>query len=418
MTPHNLKNILPIPPSTITLRKVVSAIGIAWEAIPRSSFLTVPLKTCLHGIHNLRSYTKKLRKNILKEKTSISTNIMDLGELGTDPNLTQKDLGTNEMPQKDLGRKGTSQLKADVNPSSTPSITPRALSLKVLDWDTEILQFKNYLKQTELLDQGTKDNLCLAIDEIFCLYNQFEEVNLAASNYYIPLTVLKCGCNLKKTKLFGLVIGDAALPLKLKLVYPNLVAYVSYVAHFCREQRKYVFILLKSQSRISPLKTAPTLEMEILKIGVGGGTMDLFQMLEIPPRRTIFCGDSMVVSALTQKNFRSPELIEYKFLQRLRDIKNLGFPLTNYLQVDREQITIVDILTKAKLCTIENLPKFIGKWCPEKQTFDQKCPFWEGPSQKNFCELVWRLGGQETKCQLDSSFSTHKLLNPQITQND
>ena len=123
--------------------------------------------------------------------------------------------------------------------------------------------------------------------------------------------------------------------MKLKMVYPNLAAYVSYVAHFCREQRKYVFILLKSQSRISPLKTAPTLEMQILKIGVEG-SMELFKMLEIPPQRIIFCGDSMVVSALTQKFYRNPEMIEYKFLQRLRDIKNLGFPLLNYLQVDRE----------------------------------------------------------------------------------
>ena len=96
----------------------------------------------------------------------------------------------------------------------------------------------------------------------------------------------------------------------------------------------------------------------------------------------------------------------------------MDFPLLNYLQVNRDEITIVDILTKAKLCTVENLPKFIGTWSPAKQTFDQKCPFWEGPSQKIFCELIWRLNLEETKSQLNRSFSTHKLITPQITQNN
>ena len=62
MAPHNLKNILPVQPSILTLRKVVSILGLAWESVPRSSFLTVALKTALHGIHNVRSYSKKLRK--------------------------------------------------------------------------------------------------------------------------------------------------------------------------------------------------------------------------------------------------------------------------------------------------------------------------------------------------------------------
>ena len=66
-----------------------------------------------------------------------------------------------------------------------------------MEWDTEALQYQNYLKQTELLDKDTKNDLTMAIDEIFSLYSQFEKVNLATSNYYIPLTILKCGCNLK-----------------------------------------------------------------------------------------------------------------------------------------------------------------------------------------------------------------------------
>ena len=98
-------------------------------------------------------------------------------------------------------------------------------------------------------------------------------------------------------------------------------------------------------------------------------------MLAVPSHGIMFTGDSMVVSAFTSKYFHHPELIEYRFLKKLREIKNMNFPLLNYLQVPREQVSIIDILTKAKLCTVENLPKFIGKWCPEKQTFDLKCPF-------------------------------------------
>ena len=65
MAPHNLKSVLPIQPSKLTLRKLVSVLGLAWESLPRSSFLTVALKTALHAVHNLRSFSKKLRKNIL-----------------------------------------------------------------------------------------------------------------------------------------------------------------------------------------------------------------------------------------------------------------------------------------------------------------------------------------------------------------
>ena len=212
-------------------------------------------------------------------------------------------------------------------------------------------------------------------------------------------------------------MGDANLPSKHKLVFPNLVAYCTYHVHFCLEHKKYVFILLKSQSRISPLKTPPSLEMEVVKVGVSG-SRDIFNMLAVPSHRIMFTGDSMVVSAFTSKYFHHPQAIEYRFLKKLREIRNMGFPLLNYLQVPREQVSIVDILTKARLCNLENLPQFIGKFCPEKHIFDLKCAFWEGPSQTDFCELVWRLGGREQKSQLGSSFSTHKLLSPQISQND
>ena len=90
----------------------------------------------------------------------------------------------------------------------------------------------------------------------------------------------------------------------------------------------------------------------------------------------------------------------------------MEFPLLNYIQVSREEIPLVDCLTKARLCTVENLPKFIGIWSSTDQTFDRKCAFWDGPSQKRICELIWRLNLEETQSQLNSSFHTHKLITP------
>ena len=46
-------------------------------------------------------------------------------------------------------------------------------SLKVIEWDTELLQYGDYIKETNLLDQNIKDEICLAINEIISLYNQF-----------------------------------------------------------------------------------------------------------------------------------------------------------------------------------------------------------------------------------------------------
>ena len=93
---------------------------------------------------------------------------------------------------------------------------------------------------TNLIDEKIKNEISSTLKEIFTLYDQFEQINLAASNYYMPLTILKCNCNLQKTRSFGYLVGDAGMPSKQTLVYPPLVAYCAYHVHYCVEQNKFI----------------------------------------------------------------------------------------------------------------------------------------------------------------------------------
>ena len=102
------------------------------------------------------------------------------------------------------------------------------------------------------------------MEEIIIGYKEFEKANIKAISFELSLTMLKCNCILENTHCYGLLDGDASLPLKMRSVYPPLIAYTAHIVHLCPETNEYVAILIKSQSRVFKLKTTPILEMECL----------------------------------------------------------------------------------------------------------------------------------------------------------
>ena len=84
--------------------------------------------------------------------------------------------------------------------------------------------------------------------------------------------------------------------------------------------------------------------------------------------------------------------IQVKFLQRLQDMVDSKFNLSDYFCYSREQNTIADSLTKPALCTVSNLKLFLGEYCQADNNFNLDSPFWGGPSIETIQQIMDSMG--------------------------
>ena len=183
-----------------------------------------------------------------------------------------------------------------------------------------------------------------------------------------------CKCSLQKVECYGMTASDAAAPMKLAHLYPNMLAYTAHLIHWCPETNTFNCILLKSQSRFSKLASVPLLEMAGFLLAIEA-SWDIFNEYNIPAGRRFHRGDSLVTACLCQKYSKSPQNIEIKFLRRLQKINNLGFKLQHYFHQERSKLLHCDLLTKAKECTAKNIHMFLGKFDENNLIYDLNTAF-------------------------------------------